>query len=108
MGNMKENVEQIKLKVSEFDIYDILKDANISGDVDVAKLLIQSLEKKVFEKFKNDEEKIKKDKEDLLKLKNELTNLKNSSNFESRNLFFLKEQILKIPKDIEVSYFYIK
>ena len=102
MGNMKENVEQIKLKVSEFDIYDILKDTNISGDVDVAKLLIQSLEKKVFEKFKFDEEKIKKDEEDLLKLKNELTNLKNSSNFETRNLSFLKEQILKIPKDIEV------
>ena len=102
IGNMKENVEQIKLKVSEFDIYDILKDTNISGDVDVAKLLIQSLEKKVFEKFKFDEEKIKKDEEDLLKLKNELTNLKNSSNFETRNLSFLKEQILKIPKDIEV------
>ena len=102
MGNMKENVEQIKLKVSEFDIYDILKDTNISGDVDVAKLLIQSLEKKVFEKFKFDEEKIKKDEEDLLKLKNEVTNLKNSSNFETRNLSFLKEQILKIPKDIEV------
>ena len=102
IGSMKENVEQIKLKVSEFDIYDILKDTNISGDVDVAKLLIQSLEKKVFEKFKFDEEKIKKDEEDLLKLKNELTNLKNSSNFETRNLSFLKEQILKIPKDIEV------
>ena len=102
LGSMKENVEQIKLKVSEFDIYDILKDTNISGDVDVAKLLIQSLEKKVFEKFKFDEEKIKKDEEDLLKLKNELTNLKNSSNFETRNLSFLKEQILKIPKDIEV------
>jgi hypothetical protein len=102
LGSMKENVEQIKLKVSEFDIYDILKDTNISGDVDVAKLLVQSLEKKVFEKFKFDEEKIKKDEEDLLKLKNELTNLKNSSNFETRNLSFLKEQILKIPKDIEV------
>ena len=102
IGNMKENIEQIKLKVSEFDIYDILKDTNLSGDVDVAKLLIQSLEKKVFEKFKFDEEKIKKDEEDLLKIKNDLTNLKNSSNFETRNLSFLKEQILKIPKDIEL------
>ena len=101
IGTMKEDIEQIKVKVTEFDIYDLFKDSNISGDVDVAKLLIQNLEKKVFEKLKFDEEKIKKDEEDLLKLKNDLTNLKNSSNFETRNLTYLKEQIFKIPKDIE-------
>ena len=37
-----------------------------------------------------------------MKLKNEITNLKNTSNFETRNLSYLKEQLLKIPKDIEM------
>ncbi len=98
---MKENMELINLKIADFSIYDIFKDTNISGDIDAAKILVKTLEKKIFDKFKFDEEKLKKDEEDLLKLKNELTNLKNSSNFETRNLSFLKEQILKIPIDIE-------
>ena len=102
IGNMKENMEKINLKLGDFSIYDIFKDTNISGDIDAAKLLIKALEKKVFDKFKFEEDKIKKDEEDLLKFKNDLTNLKNSSNFEARNLSYLKEQILKIPKDIEV------
>ena len=102
IGNMKENMEKINLKLGDFSIYDLFKDNNVSGDIDAAKLLVKTLEKKVFDKFKFDEDKIKKDEEDLLKLKNDLTNLKNSSSFETRNLSYLKEQILKVPKDIEV------
>ena len=101
INGLKENIEQINIKMADFSIYDIFKDSNISGDIDAAKLLVKALEKKIFEKFKYEEEKLKKDEGDLLKLKNELTNLKNSSNFEARNLSYLKEQILKMPKDIE-------
>ena len=102
INNMKDNMEKINLKIGEFSIFDIFKDSNISGDIDAAKILIKALEKKVFDKFKYEEDKLKKDEEDLLKLKNDLTNLKNSSNFEARNLSYLKEQILKLPKDTEI------
>ena len=99
---MNDNLEQINLKIADFNIYDIFKDSNISGDIDAAKILIKALEKKIFNKFKFNEDKIKKDEEDILKLKNEITNVKNTSNFETRNVSYLKEQLLKIPKDIEI------
>ena len=102
MNNMKENMEQINLKIGDFTIFDLFKDTNISGDIDAAKILVKSLEKKVFDKFKYEEDKLKKDEEELIKLKNDLTNLKNSSSFEARNLSYLKEQLLKIPKDTEI------
>ena len=107
IGNMKENMEKMNLKLGDFSIYDLFKESNITGDIDAAKLLIKALEKKIFDKFQFDEDKIKKDEEEILKLKNDLTNLKNSSNFETRNLSYLKEQILKIPKD-KIQYRRIK
>ena len=103
INSMKENIQQMNLKIGDFSIYDIFKDTNISGDIDAAKLLVKALEKKIFEKFKFDEDKIKKDEEDIVKLKNELINLKNSSNFESRNYTYIKEQILNMSKEIEIN-----
>ena len=101
MRNMKENMENLKLKVMDFSIFDAFKDKNITADIDAADLLIKSLENKVNERFKFEEDKIKKDEEDLMKLKSELTNLKNSSNFQTKNLSYVKEEILTIPTSLE-------
>ena len=103
INSMKENMEKLNLKMGDFNIYDIFKDTNITGDIDAAKILVKALEKKIFEKFKFDEDKIKKDEEDILKIKNDLINLKNSSNFESRNFAFLKEQMLTMSKELETN-----
>lgn len=102
--NLKETVEQINLKVGDFSVYDIFKDVQITGggDIDASKILIQALEKKVFDKFKFQEDKIKKDEEILLKVRGDLTNLKNSYNFENRNLNYLKQQITQVPNDMEI------
>ena len=101
MRNMKENMENLKLKVMDFSIFDAFKDKNITADIDAADLLIKSLENKVNERFKFEEDKIKKDEEDLMKLKSELTNLKNSSNFQTKNLSYVKEEILTIQTNLE-------
>ena len=101
MNNMKEAVKNIKVKVMDFSIFDVIKDKNISADIDVAELLIKSLENKINEKFNFNEEKMKKDEQDIIKFKNELTNIKNSSNFQTKNLSYLKEEILSIQQSID-------
>ena len=101
MSNMKENIENLKLKVMDFSVLDAFKDKNITADIDAADLLIKSLENKVNEKFKFEEDKIKKDEEDLIRLKAELTNLKNYSNFQSKNLSYVKEEIITIQTSID-------
>ena len=73
------NFETLNVKVSDFNTYYIR-----SGIFwwkhcwyRPIKILIQNLEKKVYEKFKLEEAKIKKDGEDLLKFKSEIINMKN-------------------------------
>ena len=101
MNNLKETVEKIKLKVMDFSIFEVLKEKNITADVDVAELLIKTLETKMEEKFKYNDDKFKKDEQDIIKLKSELTNFKNSSNFQTKNLSYMKEEILSSQKNIE-------
>ena len=101
MNNLTETVENIKLKVMDFNIFEVLKEKNITADVDVAELLIKTLENKTDEKFKYNDDKIKKDEQDIIKLKSELTNIKNSYNFQTKNLSYMKEEILSIQKNIE-------
>ena len=101
MNNLKETVEKIKLKVMDFSIFEVLKEKNITADVDVAELLIKTLESKMEEKFKYNDDKFKKDEQDIIKLKSELTNFKNSSNFQTKNLSYMKEEILSSQKNIE-------
>ena len=101
MSNMKENMENIKLKVMDFSVFDAFKDKNVTADIDAAELLIKSLENKINEKFKFMEDKMKIDEQDIMKLKTELTNIKNSSNFQTKNLTYVKEEIDSIQKSIE-------
>lgn len=101
MKNMKEDAENIKIKVMDFSLLDAFKDKNITADIDAAELLIKSLENKINEKFKFVEEKIKKDESDIFKLKTDITNIKNASNFQTKNLSYLKEEILSLQKSLE-------
>jgi len=101
MNNMKENMENIKLKVMDFSVFDAFKDKNVTADIDAAEILIKALENKINEKFKFEEDKMKIDEQDIMKLKNEFTNIKNSSNFQTKNLTYVKEEITTIQKNIE-------
>ena len=64
----KEEFDKIKVKVEDFNIYDIFKgDASSGGNVDVTNALIQALEKKVFKNLNYMMKKIKKMKKIYLK-----------------------------------------
>ena len=75
----KNEMDQIKIKVEDFNIYDLFKD-NGDGNLDASKLLIKNLEKKVFKKFDQNDEKTKFIEEDLFKSKNDSTNAINAVN----------------------------
>ena len=92
----KEEFDKVKIKVEDFNIYDIFKgEASNGGNVDVTSALIQTLEKKVFKKFELYDEKNKKNEEDLFKACENIKNLKglndNLKNILQRNSDKIKE-----------------
>ena len=92
----KEEFDKIKVKVEDFNIYDIFKgDASSGGNVDVTNALIQALEKKVFKKFELYDEKNKKNEEDLFKAGENVKNMKglidNLKNLVQKNSDKIKE-----------------
>ena len=92
----KEEFDKVKIKVEDFNIYDIFKgEASNGGNVDVTSALIQTLEKKVFKKFELYDEKNKKNEEDLFKAGENIKNLKglndNLKNILQRNSDKIKE-----------------
>ena len=100
--SMKNNLDEMSIKVNDFNIYDIFKDISDSGgDIEASKILIQALDRKTQERFKFLDEKIKGDEQETLKIKTEMTNIKNNSSFEKRSLTTMKEQIIKLQNEID-------
>ena len=102
---MKNKLDEMVMKVNEFNVYDIFKDVSDSGggDIEASKILIQALDRKTQERFTFLDEKIKNDEQETLKLKNEITNLKNTSSFEKSDLTTIKEQIIKLQNEIDIN-----
>ena len=102
MQKIKNNLDEISIKMNDYDIYDIVKDIQFSGgDIEASKILIQSLDRKTAERFKFLEEKIKDDEQMALKMKNEITNLKNNFTIQKNNLTIIREQIIKMQNEID-------
>ena len=73
----KNEMDQIRVKVEDFNIYDLVKDSG-DGNLDASKVLIMALEKKVFKKFEQNDEKYKVLDEDVTKFKNDFNDMINS------------------------------
>lgn len=52
MNNMKENMENIKLKLMDFNVFDALKDKNVTADIDAVEILIKSKKNLNFNRIK--------------------------------------------------------
>ena len=52
MNNMKENMENIKLKLMDFNVFDALKDKNVKADIDAVEILIKSKKNLNFNRIK--------------------------------------------------------
>ena len=98
---IKKKIEDISVKVMDFDVYDVFKDSSVGGgSVDAAKILIKNLEQKLTHKNEIIDEKIKKNEEDIYKLKNEFQNLKNESDVISYNLNSFQDKIKELVEQV--------
>ena len=87
---MEETIEDLKLKIDDFNIFDVVKGKSPSkgikylkldgGPVETDKflLLLQNLERKVFKKFDLVDEKIKGFQDEIYKKKNDILNIMTS------------------------------
>ena len=92
-SNYKTELEDMKLKVQDFNIIDLIKlgDSGTGGNIDITKALIINLENKVFKKFGFYDERYKSFDADIFKIKEDNKNLNNNFNV-------IKSQIQKIMK----------
>ena len=98
----EKDIEEMKIKVIDFNIYDLFKDCTVEGgNLDASKLLIMNLEKKVFKKVELMDMKISKNEEDIYKLKNDFRNMKNQTDVNNKIFNHLKEDFNKIIEEIQ-------
>ena len=99
--SIKKKVEDISIKVMDFDVFDVFKESSMGGgSVDAAKVLIKNLEQKFTHKNEMTDEKIKKNEEDIYKLKNDFQNLKNESDVISHNLNGFQNKIKELVEQV--------
>jgi len=93
-------IEEVSLKVQDFNIYDIFQ-SNVSegSTADASIILIQNLEKKLFKKFEFIDEKLKKVEEDTYRYKNEISNFKILIENSNKAMNLLKEENEKHNKN---------
>ena len=98
---IKKVLDEMKIKILDFNIYDILKEANLSeGNLDASKLLIMNLEEKFMKKTQIIDEKIKKKEDDMYNLKNEFQNVKNEAQVISTSLSGFKSSVKEISEQV--------
>ena len=74
-GEFKKDYEDVKVKVLDFNVYDLFKgDGESGGNIDIAKSLVMALENKVFKKFSFYDERFKNYDKDIFKLKEDTRN----------------------------------
>ena len=102
--SIKKKIEDISVKVMDFDVFDVFKDSSVGGgSVDAAKVLIKNLEQKFTHKNEINDEKMKKNEEDIYKLKNDFQNLKNESEVISHNLQSFQDKIKELVEQVGIT-----
>ena len=108
MANLEKKIQDISIKIQDFNIIDILKSGNTDGDNNITLNLIQNLEKKLDAKTKYAEEKIGKLEEDMYKTIKDFQNLKNAHDLTNRNIEHLKDKNNKFENHLKELENYIK
>ena len=95
----KKDLDDIKVKVEDFNVYDLFKD-NGNGNMDATKVLVRTLEAKCNKRFEIQENKQKTNDEDIFKLKNDITNVNNLGDMLKKQNENNKEIINTITNDL--------
>lgn len=101
--SIESTLEELKVKSSDFNIYELLKDTSNMGEgsTDSSKILIQALENKIFKKFAFEDEKIKLNEKDIHKAKTDIIDLKNSNDCINRAISILRDDMADTKASIE-------
>ena len=96
-----EKIEDLIVKNNSFDIFNVIKD-NGDGTVDLAKLMIKSLEDKIFKKFEFIDQRYKQEGMELMKISRMSENINNKMEKMERNFNEIKNNELnQIKEEIE-------
>ena len=100
-SDMKKTLDEIQIKMVDFNIYDTLKEANISGgNFDASKILIMNLEEKFMKKTQIIDDKLKKNEDDMFNLKNEFQKVKNEAKVINESLKGFKSAVNEISDQV--------
>ena len=98
---IKKDLDEMRIKMVDFNIYDIIKEANISdGSLDASKLLVMNLEQKFIKKTQIIDDKIKKNEEEMYNLKNEFQTVKNEAQVINSSLQGFKSSVKEISEQV--------
>ena len=99
---LKKNIEDLSIKVLDFNIIDILKNvpASNGNQIDVDKLIAINLEQKFQKKTSILDEKTKKAEEEINKIKNNFDNIKINFDVVEEKLNLTKMNIKELKEDI--------
>ena len=101
---VKKDLDEMRIKMVDFNIYDIIKEANISdGSLDASKLLVMNLEQKFIKKTQLIDEKIKKNEEEMYNLKNEFQTVKNEAQVINSSLQGFKTSVKEISEQVTIT-----
>ena len=100
-SNINEKLDNLTVKVQDFNIYDIFKDSN-NTNLDAATGLIQNLELKIKKKLDLIDEKNKLNDEIIIKTKNDLTTMKNASESSYNLASSNKENLEKFVQEYKI------
>ena len=95
---IQKDLEEIKVKIKDFDIYEIFKDLKLDeGSIDAAKALVLTLEQKVFKKTSLIDDKIKRLEDGINKMEVENKTTKNMAEI----MKLTSEDIKRMIKNLE-------
>ena len=98
---INKDLDEMKIKMVDFNIIDLLKEANISeGSIDASKILVSNLEEKFIKKTQIIDEKIKKNEDEMHNLKNEFQNVKNEAQVINTSLIGFKSAVDEISEQV--------
>ena len=93
-------IEELMVKSSNFDIYKMVRDSG-DGSVDMSKLLVKSLEERVFKKFEIVDLRYKQEAGEIMRSKKSLENLNIVAEKNNREINDLKEGEIRLKEEIE-------
>ncbi len=101
---MQKVLDDMKVKVEDFNVADLFKDCQIEGgNLDASKILLANLENKLTKKISLLEESLKKDEKDFMKIKNDQYTLKNTQDSLQRSVNQTKEDVKQLAELMQSS-----